>query len=117
MLIASGLVLAATASGCSHPQVVGRERIFQLALTEYRVIPGSVRAKSGPLTILAHNYGRLTHNLAISRNGKVMAETKPLWPGASAVLTVALPAGRYAMGSTLFDDQALGEYGTLTVTS
>jgi hypothetical protein len=32
-------------------------------------------------------------------------------------LSVDLAPGQYTLASTLFSDQALGEYGTLTITS
>ena len=43
--------------------------------------------------------------------------TKPIPPGQSALLTLSLTPGTYMMSSTLLSDEALGEYGTLTVTS
>jgi hypothetical protein len=43
--------------------------------------------------------------------------TPPIWPGATRQLSVTLVPGTYTLASTLFSDQALGEFGTLTVTS
>jgi hypothetical protein len=109
---------AATASiacGCGHTTVVGGGRTLRLALSEYRVNPQSVRAYPGSLTIFVRNDGRLTHNLAVSRNGNVVAATAPLHPGQATVLSVSLAPGKYQIGSTLFSDQVLGLYGTLTV--
>ena len=103
--------------GCGHTTVVGSDRTLQLALSEYRLNPQSVRVKSGPVTIVVHNYGRLTHNLVISQNGQWAGATKPLAPGQSTELSVTLPPGTYLMSSTILSDEALGEYGTLTVTS
>jgi hypothetical protein len=64
-----------------------------------------------------HNYGRLTHNLVVSANGQLVDGTKPIAPGQSAELDLSLAAGTYSMASTIQSDQALGESGTLTVTS
>jgi len=114
---ASAIALASVLCGCSHTVVVGSDRTLTLALTEYRVIPQSVQATSGLLTIIVHNEGRLTHNLALSRNGRIVAETPPVASGASADLAISLAPGSYLMASTLFSDQVLGEYGTLTVSS
>jgi hypothetical protein len=108
-----GLSLA----GCSHTQAVGSDRTLQVALTEYRLNPQSVRVSAGPLTVLVHNYGRLTHNLVVSLNGQAAGATRPLWPGQDAAITVMLAPGTYVMASTILSDQALGEYGTLKVTS
>ncbi len=114
--------LMATASlgllgGCGHTQVIGQDRTLYVALADYRVTPQSVRVRSGPMTIFVHNYGRLTHDLVVSLNGQSIESTRPIWPGQSAELSVSLPPGNYLMASTILSDQALGEYGTLKVTS
>jgi hypothetical protein len=115
LLPAAGAALAAaTVSGCGH-QTVGANRTLRLALTEYRVVPQTVRASPGLLAIVVRNEGRLTHNLTLSRGTTVVAQTVPLSPGASAELVVTLTPGRYLIASTLLSDQTLGEYGTLTV--
>ncbi len=104
-------------SGCGHTQRVGADRTLSVALTEYHLNPQSARVGAGTLTIVVRNYGRLTHNLVISMNGQPAASTKPLGPGQSTSIIVFLNAGSYQMASTILSDQALGEYGTLTVTS
>ena len=111
------LALAAVALGCSHTEHIGKRRTLQIALTEYRLNPQDVAARRGRLTILVRNYGRLTHNLVISRRGVSAGSTPPLGPGASARLTLVLAPGSYRMASTILSDQALGQYGTLTVGS
>lgn len=103
--------------GCGHTSVVGGDRTLQIALTEYRVLPQSIRAGAGPMTIFVHNYGRLTHNLVISRGGQAQVSTRPIWPGQTAEITVTLTPGKYLMASTILSDQALGTFGTLTVGS
>ena len=116
VLAAAGAALAAaTIAGCGHQTVVGSNRTLQLALTEYRVVPQTTRARPGQLAIVVRNEGRLTHNLTLSRGRTVLAQTVPLPPGASAELVLTLTSGRYLLASTLFSDQTLGEYGTLTV--
>ncbi len=87
-----------------------------MALTEYRLHPQDVRVSAGLLAIFVHNYGRLTHNLTLSIDGLGAGSTGPLLPGQSTELVVYLTPGRYVMASTILSDQALGEYGTLTVT-
>jgi plastocyanin len=113
MLATLGLALA----GCGHTATVGRDRTLRLALTEYRVVPQKVQVSAGELTIFVHNEGKLTHNLAITDGKNQVLVTPPIWPGATTKLTVALAPGGYTIGSTLFSDQALGQYGSLTVTS
>jgi hypothetical protein len=119
-LLLSGIAsvaLALAIAGCSHTVVVGADRSLQVGLTEYRIVPQRVRVRTGALTLVVENDGRLTHNLAILSNGAIVQETPPIPPGASAELAVALAPGSYLLSSTLFADRALGEYGTLTVTS
>jgi hypothetical protein len=111
------LALASLAGGCGHTQRVGSDRTLSVGLTEYHLNPQSVRVSAGPLTVLAHNYGRLTHNLVITLKGQSVGATKPIGPGQSAVLTLALAPGTYLMASTILSDQSLGEYGTLKVSS
>jgi len=113
-LLAAGLV-ALGAAGCGATVTVGSSGTLQIAVTEYRVTPQKVAAQAGPLTIVVHNDGRLSHNFVISRGGVVDAATKPIAPGQWTELVTALPAGRYLMASTLLSDQALGAYGTLDV--
>ena len=71
----------------------------------------------GGTSIIAHNLGKLVHNLVVMQGDQRIGGTQPIWPGTVGELLVALPPGRYTLASTLFSDQALGEYGTLTVTS
>jgi hypothetical protein len=118
LLIGAALsALAATLAGCSQTVHVGSGRMLRLALSEYRVTPQSVLAEPGQLTLVVANDGRLTHNLAITRGGKVISQTPPIPPGESMDLIVYLGRGSYVMTSTLFSDRALGEYGTLNVGS
>ena len=109
------LALAWVAAGCSHTRAVGADRTLRVALTEYRLNPQSAHVGAGVITILVHNYGRLTHNLVVSENGQTIGSTKPVAPGQSAEIDLNLAPGSYLMTSTILSDQALGEYGTLTV--
>ena len=112
-LLATLPALALT--GCGHVARVGSSATLQVALNEYRVTPQNVRAASGPLTIVVHNDGRLTHDLVISQDGRQTAAIEPLAPGQTADLVTTLAPGRYLMASTILSDQALGAYGTLDV--
>ena len=102
-------------AGCGKTTTVGTARTLQIALNEYRVTPQDVRAQTGLLTIFVHNYGRLTHNLVISLNGRTEAATTPIPPGQTEELDAALGPGHYLMASSILSDQALGAYGTLIV--
>ncbi len=109
------LALAWATAGCSHTRAVGSNRTLRVALNEYRLNPQSAHASPGVITILVHNYGRLTHNLVVSENGRTIGSTRPLPPGESAEIDLNLTTGTYLMTSTILSDQALGAYGTLRV--
>jgi hypothetical protein len=109
------LVLCASLAACGQTHIVGPHRTLRLALTEYRLRPQRVQAKAGQLTILVHNYGRLTHDLAVSRGGHTASSTQPIPPGGNTELVLTLRPGQYLMASTILYDQDLGLYGTLVV--
>ena len=113
LLTAADLTVLA---GCGHTAAVGTSRTIRIALSEYRVNPQSIRSRQGELTLVVENDGRLAHDLAVSSHGRIVGQTPPLQPGGRASLFLSLSAGSYLMTSTLFSDQALGVYGTLTVT-
>ena len=102
--------------GCGRSTVVGADRTLAVGLSEYRMIPAEVRMSEGLVTIVVHNYGRLSHNLTVSLDGETEGSTDPLAPGQTAELPLELMPGTYVLASTLLDDQSLGQYGTLTVT-
>ena len=108
-------LVALLAFGCSRTVTVGRSRTLQIVLTEYHVAPQSVHAPAGSLSIYVHNYGRLSHDLVISRGGQPAASTQPIPPGQSTELIAYLAPGHYLLASTVLSDQALGAYGTLVV--
>src|SRR5947209_4629043 len=94
-LIALGVALG----GCGHTQRVAGDGTLRIGLTEYRLHPQSASAAAGVITILIHNYGRLTHNLVVSENGQSIASTKGIAPGSDAELSLSLAPGSYLMTS------------------
>ena len=115
-LLMALLILGLT--GCAHKLTVGASRTFSLGVTEYRLTPDNVSVQgAGVVTIVVHNYGRLTHNLVVSEDGQAIAGTSTLWPGQTAQLALRLAPGKYQIASTFLTDPALGAYGTLTVSS
>jgi hypothetical protein len=113
-LLAAALASCALAA-CGKTTTVSSQRTVQIALNEYRVSPQDVRAQTGLLTMYVHNYGRLTHDLVITLDGRIAASTKPIAPGQTEELDAALGPGHYLMASSILSDQALGAYGTLIV--
>ena len=49
-------------AGCGTTTRVAAGGTLQVALTEYHVAPQSISAAAGALTIVVHNYGRLSHD-------------------------------------------------------
>jgi len=109
------LVLAGALAGCGRTIRVGNARHLDVALTEYRITPDTIRAYAGTLTITIRTVGTLTHNLAISLGSLNEALSPDLAPGGSATMTVYLAPGKYMLRSTIADDQSLGLWGTLDV--
>lgn len=108
-------VAGLTGAGCTHTVHVGAARTLQVALSEYRINPNSIRVTPGFLTLVVRNYGRLTHNLVVARDGRVQGATGSIPPGREATLIVDLARGRYSLASTILSDADLGARGTLTV--
>ena len=108
-------VLVTVLAGCAREQQVGSNRTVQVAVTEYLLRPNDVHASAGPLTIVVHNYGRLTHDLVIAKEGQKQASTGTIWPGQTSELEIDLPKGTYTMASNVVSDQPVGVFGTLTI--
>jgi len=115
-LLAAAIVTLSVAA-CGSSTTVARDGTLRIALSEYRVVPQDVHTTAGILTLVVHNYGRLTHDLVISLGGQPEISSEPIGPGQTQVLNAALIPGRYVMASSILSDQALGVYGTLDVGS
>jgi hypothetical protein len=109
------LVASTGLTACGQTAQVGPSHVLQLTVSEYRLRPQSISATAGTLSIYVHNYGRLSHNLAISQGTRVLASTQPIRPGQTGELVAQLTQGQYLISSTVLSDQSLGIYGTLLV--
>lgn len=114
-LAALALTVILAAAGCGSQVHVGRSRTLAVAISEFHLDPVSASVLPGRLTLVARNYGRLSHNLALRRGARQIASTSPLPPGAQARLVVKLRPGRYTLESTTLDGAALGARATLIV--
>jgi len=130
---AVALGAAAIIAGCGGGEpatVADRDAVLRVELTEYRLRPAnvSVQATSVPMRvrIVAHNGGRLTHNLKIesveagaeqgtSVQPTVYGGTDTAQPGATVGADVFLQPGTYRMTCTLANHDNLGQYGKLIV--
>ena len=121
------LVLAALpAAGCGADVAYTRapDRRVELRLDEYRVLPEHIQVSAGRVTLVAHNSGRLTHNLAVVQFERPLGDeeekqygqpTKTLFPGQTAQTTVDLEPGKYRLVCTIANHDNLGQYAELKV--
>lgn len=79
-----------------------------------RYSPSTLRAPAGELTITYLNPSPVPHNLAVSRNGKVLGKTKVLTKG-SASITIGVSAGQYVFYCTVPGHRQAGMQGDLIV--
>jgi hypothetical protein len=93
-----------------------------VTLEEYRILPQRLSVPAGRLTIVAHNQGVLTHNVAVERGNldsaerENLADIRTLLPGHSgSVVTEPLAPGRYLLVSTVGNQAVLGMSATLVV--
>ncbi|MGZ6674418.1 MAG: hypothetical protein ACXVFM_18935, partial [Solirubrobacteraceae bacterium] len=80
------------------------DRRVEVRLDEYRVLPEHIEVRAGRVTLVAHNDGRLTHNLAVVQFERPLGDeqekdygdpTKTLFPGETGQTTVDLEPGKY----------------------
>jgi hypothetical protein len=107
---------AGLAGGCGRIERVGADRTLNIALTEYRLNPKRATASPGTLTLIVHNFGRLSHDLVVAEDGRNTGSTKAIPPGQTAVLQLYLYKGSYELSSSMLSDALLGARATLKVT-
>lgn len=115
----AGLLLA-SCGGEAAVRLAGHR--VAVTLEEYRILPKTVSVPAGRLTIVVHNRGILTHNVALERGSldsserEVLKNVHTLLPGASrSVLTQPLKPGHYLLVSTVGNQAVLGMAATLVV--
>jgi plastocyanin len=93
-----------------------------MSLDEFRVDPSRVFTPTGRVRIVAHNVGRLTHNVAILDDDRSpdavpteFGRSRTAHPGETVVARAMLRPGRYRIVCTLANHDNLGQYGTLVV--
>ena len=117
---------ALPAAGCGADVAYTRapDSRVEVRLDEYRVLPEHIEVRAGRVTLVAHNSGRLTHNLAVVQFDRPLGDeqekqygkpTKTLFPGQSAETTVTLKPGKYRLVCTIANHDNLGQYAELKV--
>jgi len=110
----------ATDVGYTH----AANRRVEVRLAEYTITPERIQVRAGSVTLVAHNTGRLTHNLAVVQFKRPKSEeeqkeygrpTRTLFPGQTGSITVDLKPGKYRLVCTIANHDNLGQYGELKV--
>jgi plastocyanin len=117
---------ALPAAGCGDDVAYTRapDRRVEVRLDEYRVLPERIEVRSGRITFVARNTGRLTHNLSVVQFERPVGDeeekdygepTKTLFPGETSETTVDLKPGKYRLVCTIANHDNLGQYAELKV--
>jgi uncharacterized cupredoxin-like copper-binding protein len=123
------LLLLATAAlgaaGCGDVAYThAPDRRVEVRVDEYRVLPEHIQVTAGRITFVAHNTGRLTHNLVVVQFSRPLGDeeehqygqpTKTLFPGETGSTTVDLTPGKYRLICTIGNHDNLGQYAELKV--
>jgi uncharacterized cupredoxin-like copper-binding protein len=122
LTLLGALTLAGCGSGPSYTHV--QDGVLKIDLDEYRLRPENLEVPAGRVHLIAHNTGRLTHNLAIEswdvKTGEqpvMYGRTDTLQPGqtGSERATITLKPGKYRLLCTIANHDDLGQYGELKV--
>ena len=124
LLIVALAALPVTGCGAEVAYTRAPDRRVEVRLDEYRVLPEHIQVRAGRVTLVAHDTGRLTHNLAVVQFARPLGTeqekhygepTKTLFPGQSAQTTVKLRPGKYRLVCTIANHDNLGQYAELKV--
>jgi hypothetical protein len=109
--------------GADAPAVAPRDNVVRVTVDEYRIVPQAFTVHRGVIELVAHNTGRLTHNVKVEipahsadDKAKVIAGTDTMHPGGTSIQIFRhLRPGRYRLVCTVGNHENLGQYGTLVV--
>jgi hypothetical protein len=123
-LIAAAVAVLATGCGGATRYTRAQGGRVEVALDEYRVVPQYIQVRPGRVTIVAHDEGRLTHNLEVVAFRRPLTgrperrfgrRIRTLFPGGSDSTTIRLKPGKYRLICTLANHDRLGQYAELKV--
>jgi plastocyanin len=124
LLLAALAALPVAGCGTDVAYTHAPDRRVEVRLDEYSITPERVQVTAGRVTLIAHNTGRLTHNLAVvqfkrpksGEQEKMYGKpTQTLFPGQTRSTTVELKPGKYRLVCTIANHDNLGQYGELKV--
>jgi uncharacterized cupredoxin-like copper-binding protein len=124
LLVAALAALPAAGCGAEIAYTRAADRRVEVRLAEYSITPEHIQVRAGRVTLVAHDVGRLTHNLAVvqfkrPKSGEEEKSygkpTRTLFPGQTDSITVHLKPGKYRLVCTIANHDNLGQYGELKV--
>jgi plastocyanin len=124
LLLAALAALSVAGCGTDVAYTHAPDRRVDVRLDEYSITPERVQVTAGRVTLIAHNTGRLTHNLAVvqfkrpksGEQEKMYGKpTQTLFPGQTRSTTVELEPGKYRLVCTIANHDNLGQYAELKV--
>jgi uncharacterized cupredoxin-like copper-binding protein len=124
VLAAVSAALLAVGCGAEPTYTRAHDHRVVVVLDEYRVRPEHIEVGAGRVTIVAHDRGRLTHNLEVvayprpksGEQERAFGEpTKTLFPGQTGSTTTVLKPGKYRLICTISNHDNLGMWAELKV--
>jgi uncharacterized cupredoxin-like copper-binding protein len=124
LLVAALAALHAAGCGAEIAYTRAADRRVEVRLAEFSVTPEHIQVRAGRVTLVAHDVGRLTHNLTVVQFKRPKSGEEPksygkptrtLFPGQSDSITVDLKPGKYRLVCTIANHDNLGQYGELKV--
>jgi plastocyanin len=116
LLVACLAAGTAGAAGCGGQDRVRAKRgTLTMELTDFRIKPQDIRARTGTATVAIVNRGRLPHNLKVMSGDRTQIGFTTILPGARASKVRDLRRGRYDLICTVANHAELGMHGTLVV--
>jgi uncharacterized cupredoxin-like copper-binding protein len=109
---------AAAPTTTAAPAAASGPHTIAVGETEYKLTPSTPSVKSGTVTIVARNNGKITHAIEVEGGGAggKDVKTSSIAPGQSATLKVDLKPGKtYEWYCPIDGHKGLGMKGTITV--
>lgn len=122
LTLLGALTLAGCGGGPSYTRV--EDGVLKIDLDEYTLRPENLEVPAGTVHLVAHNSGRLTHNLTIEARDRetgeeatVYGRTDTLQPGQTGRERdpITLKPGKYRLVCSIGNHDDLGQYGELKV--
>jgi plastocyanin len=117
MRMAVLLLVCVAIAGCGgdEPTARTRDARVEIVLDDFSIRPQTIRARTGEITFVIENRGRIGHNFHLRRGAGEPLEVTTIFPGDRKTATATLARGDYRMVCTVSNHEELGMYGTLVL--